>query len=42
LDLREIGWEFMDLIHLAQVRDQKWALVNTAMKLQVPKKDGIS
>jgi hypothetical protein len=31
MDLREIGWEFVNWIHLAQARDQWWALVNTAM-----------
>jgi hypothetical protein len=36
IDLREIGWIGMDWIHLAQDRDQCRALVNTAMKLQVP------
>jgi hypothetical protein len=32
MDLREIGWDGMDWIHLAQDRDQWRALVN----LQVP------
>jgi hypothetical protein len=36
LDLREIGWEGMDWIHLAQDRDQWQALVNTEMNVQVP------
>jgi hypothetical protein len=34
--LREIGWDGMDWIHLAQDRDQWGALVNTVMKLRVP------
>jgi hypothetical protein len=34
--LREIGWDDMDWIYLAQNRDQWWALVNTVMNLQVP------
>jgi hypothetical protein len=34
IDLREIGWDGMDLIDLAQ--DQWRALVNTAMNLRVP------
>jgi hypothetical protein len=36
MDLREIGWEGVDLFHLAQDRDQWWALVNTVMNLWVP------
>jgi len=36
LDLREIGWEVVDRMHLAQDRDYLWALVNTVMNLQVP------
>jgi hypothetical protein len=36
IDLRGIGWGGMDLIDLAQDRDQWRALVNTVMKLQVP------
>jgi hypothetical protein len=35
-DLREIGWDDMDLIDLAQDRDQWRALVNTVMNLLVP------
>jgi hypothetical protein len=31
-DLREIGWDGMDWIDLAQDRDQSRALVNTVMK----------
>jgi hypothetical protein len=34
--LREIGWDGMDWIDLAQDRDQWRALVNTVMKLRVP------
>jgi hypothetical protein len=34
--LREIGWDGMDWIELAQDRDQKRALVNTVMNLRVP------
>jgi hypothetical protein len=33
---REIGWDGMDLIALAQDRDQWRALVNTIMSLRVP------
>jgi hypothetical protein len=36
MDLREIGWEGVDWIELAQDRDQWKALVNTVIKLLVP------
>jgi hypothetical protein len=36
MDLREIGWDCMDWIELAQDRDQWRALVNTVMNLWVP------
>jgi hypothetical protein len=36
IDFREIGWDGMNWIDLAQDRDQWRALVNTVMKLQVP------
>jgi hypothetical protein len=36
MDLREIAWDGMDWIVLAQDRDQQMALVNTVMKLRVP------
>jgi hypothetical protein len=36
MDLREIGWEDVDWIHLTHHRDQWWAVVNTVMNLQVP------
>jgi hypothetical protein len=35
IPLREIGWEDMDWIDLAQGRDQWRALVNTVMNLRV-------
>jgi hypothetical protein len=35
-DLREIGWNVMDWVDLAQDRDQWRALVNTVMNLRVP------
>jgi hypothetical protein len=35
-DLRETGWEGLDWMHLAQDKDQKWAVVNTVMNLRVP------
>jgi hypothetical protein len=34
MDLREIGWDGMDWIELAQDRDQWRALVNTITKLE--------
>jgi hypothetical protein len=36
MDLREIGWDGVDWIHMAQDRDQWRALVNTVLKLRVP------
>jgi hypothetical protein len=36
MDLREIGWDCMDWIDLAQDRDQWTALVNAVMNLRVP------
>jgi hypothetical protein len=36
MDLREIGWDGVDWIDLAQDRDQWRALVNTVMNLRVP------
>jgi hypothetical protein len=35
-DLREIGWDGMDWIDLAQDRNQWRDLVNTVMNLRVP------
>jgi hypothetical protein len=35
MELTEIGWDYMDWIDLAQVRDQWMALVNTVMNLRV-------
>jgi hypothetical protein len=35
MDLREIGWEGSEWIHLAQDRDWWWTLVNAVMNLQV-------
>jgi hypothetical protein len=35
IDLREIGWDGVDWIDLAQDRDQWRALVNTVMKFRV-------
>jgi len=36
MDLREIGWEDVDWMHLAWDRDQWQTLVNMVMNLQVP------
>jgi hypothetical protein len=36
IDLREIGWDGVDLIDLAQDRDQWRALVTTLLNLRVP------
>jgi hypothetical protein len=36
VDLKEIGWENVDWIHVAQNRDQWQAVVSTVMNLWVP------
>jgi hypothetical protein len=36
IDLREIRWDGVDWVDLAQDRDQWRALVNTVMNLRVP------
>jgi hypothetical protein len=36
MDLREIGWDGMNWLDLAEDRDQRRALVNTVMNLRVP------
>jgi hypothetical protein len=36
MDLKEIGWEDVDWIHLTEVRDHWRAVVNTVMNLRVP------
>jgi hypothetical protein len=36
MDLREIGWDGVDWIDLAQDRHQWRTLVNTVMNLRVP------
>jgi hypothetical protein len=36
MDLREIGWDGVDWVDMAQDRDQWRALVNTVMNLRVP------
>jgi hypothetical protein len=36
MDLRKIGWDGVNWMYLAQDRDQWQALMNTAIKFQVP------
>jgi hypothetical protein len=36
INLREIGWDGMDWINLAQDKDRWLALMNTVMDLRVP------
>jgi hypothetical protein len=36
MDLRELEWDGVDWVDLAQVRDQWRALVNTIMKFRIP------
>jgi hypothetical protein len=36
MDHKQIGWDGVDWIELAQVREQWRALVNTVMNLRVP------
>jgi hypothetical protein len=36
MNLKEIGWEVVVWIYLAQERDQWWTLVKTVMNLRVP------
>jgi hypothetical protein len=36
IDLRDIGWDGMDWIDLAQDRDQRRALVNTVTNFRIP------
>jgi hypothetical protein len=37
MDLREVGWEGVNWMHLVQDRDQWRAVVNTAMNFRAPK-----
>jgi hypothetical protein len=39
-NLREIGWEAVDWMHLAQDRDQWQAVGKTVMNLQAPRMAG--
>jgi len=36
MDFREIGWENVEWMHLAQNRDHWRALVNMVMNLRIP------
>jgi hypothetical protein len=36
MDLREIGWEGVEWIHLPQERDRWWVVVNMVINLRVP------
>jgi hypothetical protein len=36
MDLREIGWEGVEWMHLYLDRDQWWDLLNLTLNLQVP------
>jgi hypothetical protein len=40
LDLREIAWDDMDWVDLAQDRDRGRAFVNTVMNLRIPQNAG--
>jgi hypothetical protein len=40
MNLREMGWDGVDWIDMAQDRDQWRALVNTVLNLRVPKNVG--
>jgi hypothetical protein len=41
MDLKEIGWDDVAWIYLAQDRDWWWVLVNMVMNLQVHKRHGL-
>jgi hypothetical protein len=36
MDLKEIGWDGVDSVHLASARDKLRAVVNMAMNFRVP------
>jgi hypothetical protein len=39
MNVKEIGWEGVEWMHVAQDRDQWRAVVNTVMTLRFPKKE---
>jgi hypothetical protein len=39
MDIRQIGWEGLEWIHLAQDRDQWRDLENTVMNLRIPQEE---
>jgi hypothetical protein len=41
MDIKEIRWESVEWIHLAQDRDWSWALVSTATNLWVSGGGGV-
>ena len=38
--IKEIGWEGVDWIHVAQDRDWQWAVFDAAVNSRVPKSAG--
>jgi hypothetical protein len=36
MDLREMGWDRVELFFIAHVIENLWALVNTVLNLRVP------
>jgi hypothetical protein len=40
MDLREIGWQYVDWMYMVQDRNKWQAFMNTVMNLQVPYKAG--